>query len=181
MLATLAAADLASDDDAQRFQPAQVMIGRYSRLQRLLAVGEGDDYVNVRGLAFAADGSIVAAAGRSDGTSALARWRTPTEPASITLLPAGSGGDVRAVVDSIVVDGGAGVSLRLGEAGDVVPLAGALLDDADASDVAWARLADGRISLVSLGTASAGSRRSCRRTPSSTPDAGVRWRWWISS
>lgn len=88
LLMSLVSADLADDDDSERFQAAQVLIGRYSRLESLLHLGESDDLLNVRDLAFAADGSIVAIAGRSDGSNALATWRPGESVAGVEPLPA---------------------------------------------------------------------------------------------
>ena len=92
---SLVAAELADDDDdPTRFQPAQVLIGRYSRLESLLHIDDTGEVVNVRDLAVADDGSIVAVAGRADGTTAqvdLARRRARRECRSRSLpAPAGS-------------------------------------------------------------------------------------------
>jgi hypothetical protein len=152
LLTTLAAADLASDDDPHRFQSAQVLMGRYSRLQRLLQVSGDDEYVNVRGLAIAADGTILAAAGRSDGTSALARWKSGAPVPDVVDLPAGGGSVVRGVGGSIVIEGGPGASLLVDASAATLasePIPGSLLADPDAGDVAWARTEDGLV-LVSL-------------------------------
>jgi WD40 repeat protein len=90
LLMSLVSADLADDDDDDRFQSAQVLVGRYSRLEALLHLGEGE-FVNVRDLTIADDGSIVAVAGRADGTTALATWRPGTSVADVeSLSPNGS-------------------------------------------------------------------------------------------
>ena len=93
LLMSLVSADLADGDDDDRFQPAQVLIGRYSRLESLLHLGDSEDLLNVRDLAFAADGAVVAVAGRVDGSSALATWRTGASLADVEALPAGSTAD----------------------------------------------------------------------------------------
>jgi WD40 repeat protein len=90
LLMSLVSADLAADDDGDRFQAAQVLIGRYSRLEALLHLGEADELVNVRDLAVADDGSIVAVAGRADGTTVLATWRPGASVADVESLPPGT-------------------------------------------------------------------------------------------
>jgi WD40 repeat protein len=100
LLMSLVAANLADDDDPGRFQPAQVLIGRYSRLESLLHLDDasalGDlGFVNVGDLAFAEDGSIVAVAGRSDGSKALASWRPGASVATIESLPPGTVADAQ--------------------------------------------------------------------------------------
>jgi WD40 repeat protein len=91
LLMSLVAADLADDDDPARFQPAQVLIGRYSRLESLLHVDDPGEVVNVRDLAFADDGSIVAVAGRADGTTVGLTWRDGALDATVQPLPPGAG------------------------------------------------------------------------------------------
>ena len=86
LLMSLVSADLADDDDEDRFQAAQVLVGRYSRLEALLHLGEGA-FVNVRELTIADDGLIVAVAGRADGTTAQATWRPGTSVADVESLP----------------------------------------------------------------------------------------------
>ncbi len=93
LLMSLVSADLADHDDGTRFQPAQVLIGRYSRLESLLHLGDSEDLLNVRDLAFAADGSVVAIAGRFDGSNALATWRPGASTADVEVLPAGAAAD----------------------------------------------------------------------------------------
>jgi WD40 repeat protein len=90
LLMALVSADLADHDDPNRFQAAQVLIGRYSRLESLLHLGESDDLVNVRDVDFAPDGSVVAIAGRSDGSTARATWRHGDAVADVEPLPPGT-------------------------------------------------------------------------------------------
>jgi WD40 repeat protein len=102
LLMSLVAADLAADDDPARFQAAQVLIGRYSRLDALLHLDDADELVNVSDVAFAPDGSIVAIAGRSDGSKAIASWDPGSGVARVEPLPMGTVAKADAGLASVV-------------------------------------------------------------------------------
>lgn len=130
LLMSLVSADLADADDPARFQPAQVLIGRYSRLESLLHLGDSGDLLNVRDLAFAPDGSIVALAGQADGSSAIATWRPGASVADVEALPPGR-----------VAVAAPGLS----------SLSGSLLAADPGEEMAWIRLPGGDVVLVRPG------------------------------
>ena len=152
LLMSLASAHLADDDDPDRFQAAQVLIGRYSRLESLLPLGESNDLVNVRDLAVVDDGSIVAVAGRADGTTALASWRPGSPDVDVAALPPDAGADVAlAPAGVVVVSGGSGDSVRRTPAGELAVLPGAVVAVDEQSGVAWLTTDSQHLSLVRLG------------------------------
>jgi WD40 repeat protein len=155
-LMSLASGELAADDDPERFQPAQVLIGRYSRLDRLLHVDDATSFVNVGGLAIGDDGRTVAAVlGRADGSSALATWDGLGDRS--VALPADAGGRVT-VLDGdsdVIVSGGSGGSVRYIGADSVEPLAGRIVDQDPSSGTAWVIGEDGALALVALDDATA--------------------------
>ncbi len=86
LLMSLASGDLAPDSE-ERFQPTQVLIGRYSRLESILHAGTTEGFSGVRGIGLSSDGSTVfATLGRADGSLTLATW-TSSERVSAALEP----------------------------------------------------------------------------------------------
>lgn len=152
LLMSLASGNLARGTDPQRFNPTQVLIGRYSRLRSILHLSGGDGFVNVRGLGLSADGATIhATAGRADGSMALATWTaSEAQVAELTDLPPGVGSGVYMVDGGTqVIGGGRGGSVRREASGDVVAMPGSITDLDRPSALAW--LADGdTLSLVSL-------------------------------
>src|SRR5215210_69283 len=152
LLMSLASAELADNDDPDRFQAAQVLIGRYSRLESLLPLGESNDLVNVRDLAVVDDGSIVAVAGRADGTTALASWRPGSPDVDVAALPPDAGADVAiAPAGAVVVSGGSGDSVRSTPEGEFAVMPGAVVAVDEQSGVAWLTTDSEGLSLVRLG------------------------------
>ncbi len=154
LLMSLVSGELAPNDDPQRFQPTQVLIGRYSRLRTMLHLSGNEGFVTVRGIGLSPDGTVIyATAGRADGSIALATWpRSDTPEAQLAALPLGAGSRVD------VIDGGAQVivgadgsqALRGDVSGDVVPIPGTVLEADRWSEVAWLTNPDDSLSIVSL-------------------------------
>ena len=154
LLMSLVSGELASGNDPQRFQPTQVLIGRYSRLRSMLHLSDTEGFVTVRGIGLSPDGTVIyATAGRADGSLALATWpQSDTPEAQLAALPLGAGSRVD------VIDGGAQVivgadgrqTVRGDASGEVVPIPGTLLETDRWSEVAWVADPDDTLSLVSL-------------------------------
>ncbi len=153
-LMSLASGELASSGDPERFQSAQVLIGRYSRLDRLLQPADAESFVNVGGLAFGGDGQTIAAAmGAANGSRSLATWQLSTAPDSqVTPLPPDAGGRLAVVDDGsdVVVSGGAGDSVHYDGSGLVDSIGGRIIDDDRWSGAAWVTGPDDQLSLVTL-------------------------------
>jgi hypothetical protein len=162
-LMSLASSGLASPDDPGRFQPAQVLIGRYSRLDKLLHLAAGEQYVNVRSLAFGSGASIVGTVGRSDGSSALATWSESSRVARVSALPGDAGNMLVATRAGLLVGGGAGGAVVIDQSATTAALAGPILDADEGSGAAWVsdaagdpvlvRVADGSVVVAAPGAA----------------------------
>ena len=83
-LLSLVAADLDSGDDAERFQASRALIGRYSRLERLLYAPEGTTSIRDVAIAPSDNRRILAASTGADGGTSVLTWeeaaRTDSSP-----------------------------------------------------------------------------------------------------
>jgi WD40 repeat protein len=167
LLMSLASSRLADSNDPHRFNPTQVLIGRYSRLRSMHHLGDVEGFINVRGLGLSADGTaIYATAGRADGSMALATWTTGSaQMVELVDLPPGVGSGVDTIDDGTQVivgrrgasdgdiagsgDGGGG-SLRRQASGVVVPITGSIMNLDRSSEIAWLLAGNDTVSLVSL-------------------------------
>src|SRR3954452_2725875 len=88
---SLVGAGLDSGGNAQRFRASRALIGRYSRLDKLLYAPPGTS--SLPNVATSAEGLVAATRTQEDGTTALLTWGSGDirEPPTITALPAGLG------------------------------------------------------------------------------------------
>ncbi len=99
MLTALAAGNLASDDDPQRFLATQQLIGRYPRLTRILQAGPPGEVANIHSLGFESDGDKVATVTSASGEVQVVRWANEASPASATAIEdAGGGADAAPMI-----------------------------------------------------------------------------------
>lgn len=146
LLMSLVAGRLDASDPA-RFQPAQVLIGRYFRLDRLLHVTgteQTGEFLDVRSVEITDGGTIVATVGRADGSVALATWEPGERLADLADLPVGAGHVVSSIGGGVLLlSGGTGSAATVGPGGEVAALDGPVIAQHSRSDAVWVTSPDG--------------------------------------
>jgi WD40 repeat protein len=125
LLLSLAAAGLDRDAGSERFRSSRMLIGRYSRLDTILAAPSTPGVLtSIRGLAFSADGHQLAASAltvaRGQASPSALRWQLggPRLPPARAEAPAGGLAFVASSSDLAVGDAGQPLTLLPGAGGD---------------------------------------------------------------
>jgi len=170
LLLSLVAADLDSGDGAERFQASRALIGRYSRLDRLLHAPTGT--TSVRGVVISPDDRwIVAVVTGADGAATLLQWASGsrTDPL-VTPLPDDVAPAVRLLADgrAMVGDPGGAMTVLSPEHPEAAEELGVVLA-VDTVDSVAAVAGDGAtIDVIDLGS---GGRRATVESGSTIVDA----------
>ena len=149
LLMSLVSASLANPDDPSRYQSTQMLIGKYSRLERVLQFGAQDDVISVRDLAVSPDATSVSATVTTANDVALAHWDTRFA-SDLVALPRGVGDRLVLLGDGgqVVVGAGSSEWAQRTPDGELVRESGELLALNRWAQRGWVLEEQGRIALV---------------------------------